>query len=458
VREELPKGWKEIDLDKIVIYGKGKKPKKLSAKNGTGMVPYVNIKAFEQGIIDEYADVHSSKLIDENDILVVWDGARFGLTGMGMKGAAGSTLMVITPIINYPKYIYSFINRHYSYINSKPKGTGTPHVNPDIFWNLQIPIAPINEQKRITAKLNQIMPKIDGVKERLERIPQIIKRFRQSVLYAAVTGKLTEKWREEHPDVKPQNIYTSNSIEFSKNLPEKWKITKAKRLCSKITDGEHQTPKRLKRGEMLLSAKNVRDGYIDYKSHDYISKYDFERCLKRCNPEPGDVLIVSVGATIGRCAIVEENQSFALVRSVGLFKPNNLIYGKFLLYTLQSFLLQKIIEKESQGSAQPCFYINKMENLPIVVPPFEEQKEIVRQVDKLFSFADKLEDHYKKAKEKVDKFPQSVLAKAFRGELVPQDPDDEPAEKLLERIKEEKARLESELKKAKRKVSRERSK
>jgi len=85
-------------------------------------------------------------------------------------------------------------------------------------------------------------------------------------------------------------------------------------------------------------------------------------------------------------------------------------------------------------------------SLPINLPPLEEQKEIVRQVDKLFTLADKVEVHYQKAKAKVDKLSQSVLAKAFRGELVPQDPNDEPAEKLLEQILEEKAKMEAELK------------
>ncbi len=131
--EALPETWVEENLSRVVIFGKGKKPKELSRIPSKGMVPYINIKAFEKGVIDEYADIQSSRLIDIEDILVVWDGARFGLTGIGMKGAAGSTLMVLKPVGCDPKYIHSFINRHYSYINSKPKGTGTPHVNPAVF-------------------------------------------------------------------------------------------------------------------------------------------------------------------------------------------------------------------------------------------------------------------------------------------------------------------------------------
>ncbi len=98
------------------------------------------------------------------------------------------------------------------------------------------------------------------------------------------------------------------------------------------------------------------------------------------------------------------------------------------------------------GSGPKALNCQRVREIDFILPPFQEQKEIVRQVDKLFVLADKVEAHYQKAKDRVDKLSQSVLAKAFRGELVPQDPNDEPAEKLLERILAEKARMAAELK------------
>lgn len=102
------------------------------------------------------------------------------------------------------------------------------------------------------------------------------------------------------------------------------------------------------------------------------------------------------------------------------------------------------MRKVGYGAGKPGLNLQNIKNLTLKLPPLEEQREIVRQVEKLFAIADELEAHYIKAKVKIDILSQSVLAKAFRGELVPQDPDDEPAEKLLERIKEEKMRLETE--------------
>jgi len=468
--ETLPANWIAAHLSDAVIYGKGKKPKKLSTTHGKDMVPYINIKAFERGIIDEYADIPSSKLIDWEDILVVWDGARFGLTGMGMEGAAGSTLMVLKPVLCSTKYIYSFINRNYSHINSKPKGTGTPHVNPDIFWNLELPIAPLNEQKRIVAKLDAIIPRIDSVKARLDKVPILIKRFRQSVLTAAVTGKLTEKWREKHPDVESAEMLlerirkyriknAANGRELNAikkhyiegdlrvqvkdnvyDLPATWHFCEISTVGN-VYNGSTPSRKINKywRGNIhWVSSGEVSNTRIS-DTRERITKSGFENSSVKLFPI-GTVLIAMIGEgkTRGQAAILDIestcNQNVAaVVINHGLVLPEYLYNWFFMQYERnRSF---------GSGSGPKALNCQRVRELDFVLPPLEEQKEIVRQVDKLFALADKLETHYQNAKGRIDKLYQSVLAKAFRGELVPQDPNDEPAEKLLERIMEEKARL-----------------
>lgn len=439
----LPQNWKSTELSSVVIYGKGKKPKSLITEEKKGFVPYINIKAFEQGIIDEYADVESSKIIDENDILVVWDGARFGLTGMGVAGAAGSTLMVLNPIVCYPSYVYSFINRYYSFINSKPKGTGTPHVNPDIFWNLPFPIAPLNEQKRIVAKLDAIMPCIEAVKERLEKVPVMLKRFRQSVLAAAVTGRLTEQWREEHPDVESADLWTDL-------LPETWHLVKAHECCDHITKGT--TPKNgsfSEKGIPFLKVYNIVDNKIDFEyKPQFVTNEIHNSFLKRSIVYPGTVIMNIVGPPLGKVAIIPDSYpEWNLNQAIAIFRPYEKLNNEYLYIVLiEGSCLIKIIEETRGVVGQSNLSLDQCQNLEIPLPPLEEQKQIVKEVDNLFALADKVEAHYQQAKTRVDKLSQSILAKAFRGELVPQDPNDEPAEKLLERILEEKAKMEAELK------------
>lgn len=411
----MSENWIEIPFKDVVKYQKGKKPKRLENEEFEGSIPYLDIKAFEKGEVRRYADVESSNIIDSSSVGVVWDGARSGWVTKGQSGAIGSTIAKLTPIEIDVDYLFWFLESNFHELNSKTKGTGIPHVNPEVIWNLKFPLAPLNEQKRISQQLDAIFEKLNKNKTRLERIPQLLKDFRQTVLQAAVTGELTKEWREEKNCVQSE-IKLKGEIARSdlfKNIPKEWKLTNAETTSTKITDGEHQTPKRIDQGEMLLSAKNVRDGYIDYDNHDYISKEDFFRCLKRCEAEPNDVLIVSVGATIGRTAMVRKDTKFALVRSVALIKPNAEIIGNYLMFVIQSETLQNVISELSQGVAQPCLYINKIKILPIPLPPIEEQKEIVSKVEELFAFADAIEQKYEQAKTKIEQLPQSILAKAL---------------------------------------------
>ncbi len=456
----LPSNWVSVELSKAVIYGKGKKPKILSEKNREGFVPYINIKAFEKGVIDEYADIGSSRLIDENDVLVVWDGARFGLTGMGITGAAGSTLMVLKPVVCNSKYLYSFINRYYSYINSKPKGTGTPHVNPDVFWKLLFPIAPINEQKRIVAKLDVVMPRIAAVKERLEKIPAILKRFRQSVLDAALSGKLTENWRGDHSEIESvENVLSVVGDKFSsdylnvfeetqaESLPAKWIHVPLENL-GKIQGGG--TPSKSEPNYWAgtipwISPKDMKVDKI-YSGKDFISNAALEKTSVKLIPK-GSILFVVRGMILAHTFPVALTMNEVTInqdmKGITPFDVVDSAYLFLVFKNIQSDVLS-YIKEATHGTLRLEMSIIKTFAVPL--PPIEEQKEIVRQVDKLFALADKVENHYQKAKDRVDKLSQSVLAKAFRGELVPQDPNDEPAEKLLERIRQEKVLMEKELK------------
>jgi type I restriction enzyme S subunit len=418
-------------------------------------------------------------LINKTDILVVWDGARFGLTGMGMDGAAGSTLMVLTPVLNKPEYIYNFINRHYSYINSKPKGTGTPHVNPDIFWKLQFPIAPLNEQKRIVARLDKIMPRIDAVKECLNKVPTIIKRFKQSVLTAAVTGKLTEKWRAEYPDVesafelcarikkykkewaiiesKKGNSEAKRALSKLKDethfdndgIPKTWENRTLLDSCHLVVDCHNKTAPYQDAGVYLVRTSNIKNGKIVYENMKFVSEKTYNYWSKRCYPEPGDILFTRE-APMGEAAIIPEKTKICLgQRTMLLRMPKNLLNNQYVLYCLLDPNMFKQIDEKAIGSGVHHLRVGDVETLSIPIPPLEEQTEIVRQVDKLFILADKLESHYQKAKARVDKLSQSVLAKAFCGELVVTEAelaekegrDFESAEKLLERILKEKAKL-----------------
>lgn len=341
----------------------------------------------------------------------------------------GRKTAIINKLLMY--WINSPVIRDLIYANSS--GTTRTRITRKKLELFEFPIPPLAEQKVIADKLSTLLAQVETIKVRFSRTLEALKNLRQSVLNAAVSGKLTEEWREV-------NGFVSN----------KWDQVVAADVCLKITDGEHQTPKRQVQGHMLLSAKNIRDGFIDYEDHGLISEEDFNKCLNRCYAEINDVLIVSVGATIGRAAIKKDDIEFALVRSVGLFKidPEKII-GDYLLYSLQSQKVQNFISESSRGNAQSTLYIKAMSAIPIALPPLAEQQEIVHRVEEMIAFSKGVEQKVKVILDRVNNLSQSILAKAFRGELTADwritNPElisnDNSAEALLARIKVEREQI-----------------
>jgi len=298
------------------------------------------------------------------------------------------------------------------------------------------------------------------------------------VLTAAVTGTLTEQWREEHPEVenaevllerikkfrfenaknqRKLNVIKKNYLEGDERLKNKetpYELPDCWQFCEINSIGNvynGSTPSRkIKQywnGKVnWVSSGEVANSIIT-STRETITKSGYDNSSVKLFPK-GTVLIAMIGEgkTRGQTAILDIestcNQNVAAV-----VINHGFVLSKYLF--LWFFMQYERNRSFGSGSGPKALNCRRVRELDFILPPLEEQKEIVRQVDKFFSIADKLENHYRNAKAKVDKLSQSVLAKAFRGELVPQDPNDEPAEELLERIQAEKAKIKVDLKKAK---------
>lgn len=139
----LPQGWELIKLGQFVDSEKGKKPKyQQTTKDEKFNIPYVDIQAFEKKIVSFWTNGEGCRFCYDSDFLMVWDGSRFGLVGKGLNGALGSTLVRLNFPYTYNPYAFYFLRSKFLDINSKPKGTGTPHVNPDLVWNYNFPLPP----------------------------------------------------------------------------------------------------------------------------------------------------------------------------------------------------------------------------------------------------------------------------------------------------------------------------
>lgn len=463
--DHLPKNWIETDVQTVVTYQKGKKPKVLKDEPFIGSVPYLDIKAFEKGVVRRYGDIESSNLIEQDSIGIVWDGARSGWVGIGKQGAVGSTIAILNPILVNSYYTYRFLQSKFDYLNTNTRGTGIPHVDPRVLWNIPFPLPPLQEQKRIVAKLDDLFNNLEEVKNRLDIIPKLLKDFRQAILTKAVTGNLTKDWRndkqlfsylpelqknrehfyqervsdaksngERKPkklDVSPFEIYSYDS---HYELPSHWELANLKNIADLITDGEHATPKRSDKGYYLLSARNVQNGWISLEKVDFIPKEEFLRIKKRCNPEHLDVLI-SCSGSVGRVSIVPDNLEFGMVRSAALLKlQSNTRSAKFIELCLRSDIGQKQIKSLQKATAQANLFLGPIGKIVIPIPSIEEQLKIVSIVESLFSKVHAIEEKYMDLKQKTDNLPQAILAKAFKGELLEQLPIEGDARDLLKEI------------------------
>jgi len=222
-------------------------------------------------------------------------------------------------------------------------------------------------------------------------------------------------------------------------IPKNWKLSELSQICKKITDGDHQTPSRLPTGKMLLSAKNVLDGKIDFTNVQYVSENDFEMSRKRCKPQEGDILFSCVGS-IGRIAVVGKNSNFMLVRTVALLKPNDEIMSKYLEYFLRSEFAQNKIFSMVKGSAVQHIYLHQIKKIPIIYPNIFVQKKIVKKLDYVLG---QLEEKKKEILElqnleriKVlrNRLQKQILVDAFSGKLTEQKSSDEKVSIILERI------------------------
>ena len=215
-----------------------------------------------------------------------------------------------------------------------------------------------------------------------------VSRLRELILLLAVQGKLF--------DVKSRR---SDSLV---ELPPDWSWTTVGEVCSVVTDGEHSTPTRCDDASAvpLVTAKNVRDGAFDLRYTDFVPREVAARCWARCHPEKSDILMVSVGATLGRLAVLREAREMVLVRSVTLLRPRpEVISAEYLALDLRSPNTQAEIWRAVKQSAQPCLYLGKTSVLAIALPPLAEQHRIVARVEELMKLCDALEQNGRLADE-----------------------------------------------------------
>lgn len=431
---KLPSGWVEsVFTEHLQIQGGQQPPKsEFIFEEKEGYIRLLQIRDFGAKPVLNYIPISKkNKLCEKEDILIARYGASLGRICTGMSGAYNVALAkVITPAYVDKKYLKYFLNSTYfQYPLALLSRSAQNGFNKDDLERFPFIIAPLAEQKEIARLVEQHLAQVEQIKAHLEAIPKLITTFRQSVLADAVNGKLTTDWRG------------NNDI-------NQWGSSPLKDVCLKVQSGSTPKNKPFDQGGTIpfLKVYNIVDQKVDfgYKPQ-FITSEVHKQKSKRSITLPNDVLMNIVGPPLCKVAIVtDEYPEWNLNQAITLFRadPKKLNY-RFLYYFLREGRLVRDVTHDLKGSVgQVNISLTQCRESTINYPSLLEQNEIVSRVEELFTFADNIERQVQSATEHVNLLTQSILAKAFRGELTAdwrkQNPElisgDNSAEALLARI------------------------
>lgn len=378
----------QVELGTILHMEKGKKPQKQSKEIEDGFLPYVDIKAFEKGIIDSYASPEKCVLCDDGDLLIVCDGSRSGLTGRAIKGVVGSTLSKISADGLTTEYLRYFIQSKYTLLNTQKKGTGTPHLNAQILKQSKLIIPSLPEQERIVARIEELFSELDKAVETLKTTKQQLAVYRQAV-YASIF---------DHGTLRPITDFFEISGGLTKN--------------SKRHEFHTKMP--------YLRVANVYYNFLDLREIKQIGVMPNE--IERTLLQKDDLLFVEGNGSksqIGRVAIWDGSIKNCL-------HQNHLIKGRpiggmlpkyALFYLISGYGRKQILDIASSTSGLYTLSINKIKNLKIPYIDIDDQKKSLELIDSRLSCCDQIERTVDTALQQAEAMRQSILKQAFEGGL-----------------------------------------
>lgn len=410
MQNKLPQGWTECELGDVCNLDNGSKIYNVN-------LPLLDVKYLRGK--KEASIAKQGVLLNNGDFVILVDGENSGeIFSIYEQGVMGST---------FKKLIFSdYVNVDFVKFKIKSKqkmfklhkvGSAIPHLNKKLFKTIQLLLPPLNEQKRIAEKIESEFKKIDEGLEHLEKAKEQIKQYRQSVLKFAFEGKLCKI-----------SVWQESDLES---------------ISKKITDGSHFSPKTVEKSNYpYITVKDLSNGTIDFENCKFITFEDYTELEKNgCKPQQGDVLFSKDG-TVGKVSLIDFSKNFVVLSSLAIIRPNqDVVKSEYLKYALTNPDFLQIALNKKTGVAIRRIILRTLKQLKIRYPKNKpEQQKIVEEIEKRFAVADEVEKVVEDNIEKAKQLKQSILKKAFEGRLVPQDPTDEPASILLEKIKQERSK------------------
>ena len=464
---KLPSNWVWTRLENIGVWGAGGTP---SRKNQdfylNGTIPWLKTGDLNNGIVTETEEYiteeaikkSSAKIFKKDSIGIAMYGATIGKIGIFAKDMATNQACAVVKAFNEIEnmYLFYFFKNVKERLIEKAKGGAQPNISQEILKNFPFNLPPLEEQKRIVEKLDSLFEKIQKIKEIIEEVKEKTTSRREAILSKAFSGELTEKWRGEN--------HTENARELLVKInDEKLKLWEDE--CKKAEDEGRKKPAKPKLktiDEMLVGAEEIPyklpNNWVWTRLGDITESFDKKRkpvSLEERNKIKNPKIYPYYGATgiidyideyifDGKYILLGEDGANLLSRSkenafiacgkfwvnnhAHILKNKNAIIDKFFVYFYNNLDLKEYVT----GSAQPKLNAVNLSKIKFILPPLEEQKEIVRVLEKIFEEENRISELIS-LENKIEILEKTILDRAFRGELGTGNSDDEPAIELLRR-------------------------
>lgn len=405
---KIPDNWCWTNLKTVCNLDNG-------IKHNNESLAYFDAKTLRE--ITEPVSRNSGVIVEKGQKVILVDGENSGeVFVIPDRGYMGSTFRILNISKQFDEmYIRYFIDIFREELKKNKIGSAIPHLNKELFYGLQFPLPPLPEQHRIVERIESLFSKLDEAKEKAQEVIDSFETRKAAILHKAFSGELTAKWREE------------NGVGI-----ESWERKTLGEVCNSIFDGDHMPPPKSESGIPFLVISNVNDGYLSFENTRFVPQEYYDAITDTRKPEKGDVLYTLVGS-FGIPVVVDTNVPFCFQRHMALLKPKS-INTYFLWYLLQSQEMYQKASSIAKGVAQLTVPIKGLRLMDFNCPSEEEQIEIVRILDSLLEKEDTSKDNAESIIDQIETMKKAILARAFRGELGTNDPEEESAVELLKQI------------------------
>lgn len=486
--------WVETNLEVIAKWGSGGTPKSTVAEYYDGDIPWLiigdlndgHVSHSEKKITQKGLENSSARLVKPNSVLLAMYGS-IGKLGINTIPLTTNQAIAFTQTIYgniEVKYVFYYLLSIRPKLHKLGKGGTQKNISQTVIKTVEFPLTSILEQKAIIAKIEQLFSELDNGIENLKTAQAKLKIYRQAVLKKAFEGEFSREWREKQTHLptaeelfetikqEREADYLQQLEEWKQNFQSGQKTTKPKKpkeykVCLKssnilninlgmvIEEPKYGTSKKCDykfKGIGVLRIPNISDGFIDSNDLKFASFTDEEALPYQL--KKGDILIIRSNGSVklvGKTALISEfDEQYLYAGYLIRLRPySKIAVSKYLHYLLSAHELRKQIEKKAKSSSG-VNNINsgELESLIIPIVTTEEQNQIVQEIESRLSVCDKIEETIRNSLIKAEALRQSILKKAFEGNLLnaqelealKNHPDYESAEKLLQRIKQERAK------------------